>query len=307
MSEQRSASERIIEEVGDWPGVEVGKNARGGLAFFVCRKEIGHLHGDHALHTGFPKVQWQALKDEGRIVDHPVFPGKPGPAARRIEDEDDVLDAIELLRLNYDRSGRRRGFETGFSGLRASAPELLPFGPSLEARAFLLEREHGNILVYAVPDPGQLGEISRWYLNHRHEAGFAPEGLQAPLFVHENERAGVAQRLHVRGTFSRRHVLDEDFEVIPIPGHTSGATAYLWENAGHRFLFTGDTLLLNRGEWRAAVLESSDRRAYVESLELIRGLDFDVLVPWISTSEGPYLAETSPDETGRRIDELLSR
>jgi hypothetical protein len=74
MSEQRSASERIIEEVGDWPGVEVGKNARGGLAFFGGRKEIGHLHGDDALHTGFPKEQWQALKDEGRIVDHPVFP-----------------------------------------------------------------------------------------------------------------------------------------------------------------------------------------------------------------------------------------
>jgi luciferase-like monooxygenase len=36
-------------------------------------------------------------------MDHPVFPGKVGPAARRIENEADVRDVIALLRLNYDR------------------------------------------------------------------------------------------------------------------------------------------------------------------------------------------------------------
>jgi hypothetical protein len=35
---------------------------------------------------------------------HPVFPGKPGFAARRIDDEEDVHDVIALLRLNYDRA-----------------------------------------------------------------------------------------------------------------------------------------------------------------------------------------------------------
>ena len=44
-----------------------------------------------------------SLREQGRVVDHPVFPGKPGPAARGIESETDVLDVIELLRLNYDR------------------------------------------------------------------------------------------------------------------------------------------------------------------------------------------------------------
>ena len=43
------------------------------------------------------------MREQGRVVDHPVFPGKPGPAARRIENEADVRDVIELLRLNYDR------------------------------------------------------------------------------------------------------------------------------------------------------------------------------------------------------------
>ncbi len=37
------------------------------------------------------------------MVDHPVFPGKAGLAARPIEGEADVRDVLELLRLNYDR------------------------------------------------------------------------------------------------------------------------------------------------------------------------------------------------------------
>jgi hypothetical protein len=45
---------------------------------------------------------------QGRIVPHPVFPDRAGPAARRIENDDDVRDVIELLRLNYDRVTARR-------------------------------------------------------------------------------------------------------------------------------------------------------------------------------------------------------
>jgi hypothetical protein len=43
------------------------------------------------------------------VVHHPVFPDKVGPAARRIENEADVRDVIELLRLNYDRVVARYG------------------------------------------------------------------------------------------------------------------------------------------------------------------------------------------------------
>jgi hypothetical protein len=38
-----------------------------------------------------------------------VFPDSQGPAARRIEDEDDVRDVIELLRLNHVRVVSRHG------------------------------------------------------------------------------------------------------------------------------------------------------------------------------------------------------
>lgn len=203
-------------------------------------------------------------------------------------------------------------------GLYASPPETLPFAPSLEVRAFLLRRDPGNLLIYGAgtltADAREIegvGGVSRRYLNHRHEAAFAGDQdawtFGAPLLCHENERRSVSERLEVSGTFSERHVVGGDFEVIPIPGHTRGATTYLWDTEEHRCFFTGDTVYLRRGEWMAAVLQSSDREAYVESLELIRGLDFDVLVPWAASAGEPYYDFTDEADSRRRIDAILER
>ena len=103
MGEGQRPSERITEEVTSWPGVTAGPGRRGEFAFRVGRREIGHLHGDRAAHFGFPKSVWQSLFEAGRIDYHPVFPGRPGFGARRIDAETDVDDVIALLRLNYDR------------------------------------------------------------------------------------------------------------------------------------------------------------------------------------------------------------
>ena len=97
----------ITAEVTSWPGVEAGPGSRGEFAFTVGRRQIGHLHGDRAAHFSFPKAVWTELYEQGRVDYHPVFPGKPGHASRRIESEDDVRDVIELLRLNYDRAQAR--------------------------------------------------------------------------------------------------------------------------------------------------------------------------------------------------------
>jgi hypothetical protein len=101
--EGQTASEQITDEVTSWPGVATGLGPRGEFAFKVGRREIGHLHGDHAAHFGFPKDVWTELFDQGRITEHPVFPGKIGPAARTIGAQVDVDDVIALLRLNYER------------------------------------------------------------------------------------------------------------------------------------------------------------------------------------------------------------
>src|SRR2546423_11907517 len=97
-------SKRITDEVTSWPGVTAGPGRRGEFAFTVGRRQIGHLHGDRSAHFSFPKETWRELRDQGRITEHPVFPGKEGPAARRIESDQDVDDVIALMRLNYERA-----------------------------------------------------------------------------------------------------------------------------------------------------------------------------------------------------------
>jgi Family of unknown function (DUF5519) len=105
-----TASETILEEVASWPGVETESEEDGELAFKVGERQIGHLHGDFAAHFSFPRQVWSDLMEQGRIVPHPVFPdARQGPAARRIKDEADVRDVIDLLRLNYDRVIARHG------------------------------------------------------------------------------------------------------------------------------------------------------------------------------------------------------
>ncbi len=113
MSTTRTASQQITDEVTSWPGVEAGIGDRGEFGFTLGRRKLGHLHGDRALHIGFPKEIWHELFEQGRIDYHPVFPGKPGFAARRIENEEDVRDAIALLRINCDRAVERHGLPTG--------------------------------------------------------------------------------------------------------------------------------------------------------------------------------------------------
>jgi Metallo-beta-lactamase superfamily len=203
------------------------------------------------------------------------------------------------------------------SGLYASEPEPLGFGPSLEIRAFLLQREPSNLLFYRsealeqdVEAVGDLGGVSRQYLNHHHEASPACDWVastfDATLYVHEEDAA--AEICNVAATFSERHKLDEDFEIIPIPGHTSGATAFLWDSGQHRVLFTGDTIFFGRSKWRAAVLEGvSDRERYIESLESIRSLDFDLIVPGIAAAGRPYYSFTDRAEATQQIDAIIER
>jgi len=103
MTTTPTAGSAITAEVTSWPGVTAGPGRRGEFSFKVGRREIGHLHGDRAAHFFFAKDAWAQLIAEGRIAEHPVFPGKAGPGSRAIRDDDDIRDVVALVRLNYDR------------------------------------------------------------------------------------------------------------------------------------------------------------------------------------------------------------
>jgi Family of unknown function (DUF5519) len=113
MTNGRSPSQQITDEVTSWPGVQAGPGRRGEFAFRVGRREIGHLHGDRSAHFSFPKNVWIELYNQGRIVEHPVFPGRQGPGARRITTDEDIQDVIALMRLNYERVVERHGAPVG--------------------------------------------------------------------------------------------------------------------------------------------------------------------------------------------------
>lgn len=203
---------------------------------------------------------------------------------------------------------------TGIAGLYASDPQPLPFAPDLDIRAFVIRRTEGNLLIYStkelntfVESFGYEGGVARQYLNHWHEAMFASDLPGVPIHAHERDAESVEERAKRPETFVSRHTVHGDFEVIPTPGHTSGATAYLWDNGEHRVLFTGDSLYLHKGRWVAAVLKSSDRAAYIESLELVRDLEFDVLVPWAASRGYPYHAFTTREDATKRIEETIAR
>lgn len=55
------------------------------------------------------------------------------------------------------------------------------------------------------------------------------------------------------------------------------------------------------------MLESSDRQRYIESLGLIRDLDFDIIVPSITSAGQPYHAVVDRSEAAYRIDRILER
>ena len=102
-----SAGARITAEACSWPGVGAEWGSRGEWSIRLGRSELGHLHGDHAAHFAFPKAVWDELHAAGRITEHPVFPGKRGPAARRNESEGHVAHDVAQMRLNYERIAAR--------------------------------------------------------------------------------------------------------------------------------------------------------------------------------------------------------
>jgi hypothetical protein len=103
-----TASELITAEVTSWPDITAAQGSRGEYGFKYHGREIGHLHGNRVAHFFFAKPVWAELHAAGRILHHPVFPDRIGPAAREISTQDDVREVIALMRLNYDRAEERR-------------------------------------------------------------------------------------------------------------------------------------------------------------------------------------------------------
>lgn len=197
------------------------------------------------------------------------------------------------------------------NGLYATPTTELPFDKRFRFKSFVLERSEGNIVIFhsgrideAADDIQALGGADRVLMNHEHESLGGQTHFDAPYYIHQDDKEAVTDTLQVAGTFKDREQLYDDLEVIPAPG----TTLYLWDNGEHRYLFTGDFLCYEGDEWRTVVLPSSDREQSIKSLEMIRDLDFDALVPWVSIEgESPVFFINDDNDKQQRVQKIIDR
>jgi glyoxylase-like metal-dependent hydrolase (beta-lactamase superfamily II) len=201
-----------------------------------------------------------------------------------------------------------------YPGLYATTTAPLPFLAGVVVRSFLLVREEGNVLVYNSPgiddaaaDLARLGAPTRLLINHWHEAMYPAPRLSVPVWVHRADQGETARAFSVAGTFSERERIDDDLDILPTPGHTSGTTTFRWNNGRQRFLFVGDTIWRHRGRWQVVLLGESDRADYLASLQVLLETDFDVLVPWGTDAGDPAAFAMTADEARRELEELIRR
>jgi len=201
------------------------------------------------------------------------------------------------------------------SGLYSTTtPVALPFVADVELHAFVLAAEQGPVIVYnnpgidaAADQIQELGKPRRLLINHWHEGMHGSPDLDVPTFVHERDRKQAERSMRVDGDFGARERLGDDLEIIPSLAHTAGTAFYLWDSGEHRYLFPGDSFWVQDGVWKAVLLGESDRAAFLDTLALMRDLDFDALVPWPSQAGRPVVNFVSPEQKERQIDSLLTR
>lgn len=201
-----------------------------------------------------------------------------------------------------------------FPGLYTTEPVPLPFLEGVDLRSYVLKARQGTVIVYNTPgidtaaaEIHEIGPPTRLLINHYHEQMYGQPDLDVPVYVHEHDRAGVEQAMPVAGVFTERQKIGDDLEVIPSFSHTPGTTFFLWENGGHRFLFTGDAIWVEDGVWKAVILDESNRQAFLDTLCLLRDLDFDVLVPWPAPQDALPYEVVTPGQKREQIDNLITR
>ena len=157
-----TASEQITKEVTSWPGVEAGTGSPRRVGLHASAATSSATCTATASRTSRSRAIWHELSRHRAGRRPPRLPRQARPRRAPIEDEADVRDVIELLRLNYDRGSslatgcpRRRSASNRSSRSRACTPrrpQPLPFAPSLaHPRLPAGSATRGNVLVYSVP------------------------------------------------------------------------------------------------------------------------------------------------------------
>lgn len=199
--------------------------------------------------------------------------------------------------------------------LFATTTAPLPFMANVVVRSFILQDTANSTIIYNSPGIDncaysirKLNEPSKLLINHWHEAMYGQsQQFTMPTYVSQADRSQTEPELPITDVLENITNLGQNIEAIPTPGHTLGATAFLWTNGNHRYLFSGDSIWLHNGRWEAIVLGESDRQLYLQSLEMLVELDFDVLVPWVSMQGQPFINEVTPQQKQQQLGAMIQR
>lgn len=198
------------------------------------------------------------------------------------------------------------------------ATEIENPAAGLYTHAYLLTRDDGNLLFYntghrhEIERMSEPGGVARQYLSHQDELGdtlkLIGERFGARLGGHVEEEAVFARYRQPDVLFSRRETHLGNIDVIPTPGHTPGSTCFLVDSPqGGRYLFTGDTIVLNaEGAWEAGYIHSfSDRDALAESLKLLRDIEPNLVLSSACGGNAGFEELPSPASWRERVDGAL--
>jgi hypothetical protein len=94
--------DKIENQISGWPHIAVHPHRFGGREFRFGRAEVGHIHSSGTVDIPFPRAFRDELLGRGLAEEHRWVPDS-GWVTFHIRSEDDVAQAIWLMRLSYLR------------------------------------------------------------------------------------------------------------------------------------------------------------------------------------------------------------
>src|SRR5262245_60819872 len=103
----RSDVEQVINEVSAWEDIAPSPHRFGGVEFNLGNVEVGHIHSNGMVDIPFTRKIAEILVAEGECQPHHILP-ESGWITYYMRGEDDVTQALRLLRLSYLQKTLRR-------------------------------------------------------------------------------------------------------------------------------------------------------------------------------------------------------
>lgn len=184
---------------------------------------------------------------------------------------------------------------------------------SFGGSSYLVRRKNGNVLVDSPRAAAplirrivELGGVRRMLLTHRDDvadhARFS-EIFQCERVMHKDDISGATREVETQLAGHDPTSLEDEFEAIPVPGHTRGSVVFLYQR---RFLFTGDHLW-----WSPNVkgLHASQRVCWYnwkkQTASMERLLDYEF--EWVLPGHGWRYQAESPAAMRQELEKLVLR